>query len=251
MIKKSIFTLAFLAVMSWVSAQSLQFEMDGRVFANNEVYICEDAPSEFGEIGLEMQLRNLTDKQLNVIVAKEYVKIVGGTTNYFCWGSCLGPDATSTRPVVMEPYAVSGNGEPSFHYQLDPEYTGDVASYPVGTTIVKYYAYVAENQDDKTCLEVWFAYGASGIDENKISFSHAYPNPASSLVHFNYQLPTNGNVSVSVYNLLGQEVLSQQLDALQGQAVLSVADLTDGIYFCNLKVDGRAVKTEKFVVKKY
>ena len=31
MIKKSIFTLAFLAVMGWVSAQSLQFEKDGYV----------------------------------------------------------------------------------------------------------------------------------------------------------------------------------------------------------------------------
>ena len=251
MIKKSIFTLAFLAVMGWVSAQSLQFEMDGRVFANNEVYICEDAPNEWGEIGLEMQLRNLTDKQLNVIVEKDTVKVVRGTTNYFCWGSCLDPGATTSRPKLMEPNELSGYSEPSFHYQLDPNYTGDVASYPVGTTVIRYYAYIAETPADKVCLEVWFAYGASSIDENKISFGRAYPNPASSLVHFNYQLPATGNVSVSVYNLLGQEVLSQQLDALQGQAVLSVADLTDGIYFCNLKVDGRAVKTEKFVVKKY
>ena len=117
--------------------------------------------------------------------------------------------------------------------------------------MIKYYAYLADNADDKVCIEIWFGYGASGIDENKISFGHAYPNPASFMVPFNYQLPTTGNVSVSVYNLLGQEVLSQQLDALEGQAALSVADLTDGIYFCNLKVDGRAVKTEKFVVKKY
>ena len=73
MIKKSIFTLAFLAVMGWVSAQSLQFEMDGRVFANNEVYVCEATPTSWGEIELKMQLRNLTDKQLNVVVEKEYV----------------------------------------------------------------------------------------------------------------------------------------------------------------------------------
>ena len=251
MIKKSIFTLAFLAVMGWVSAQSLQFEMDGRVFANNEVYVCEATPTSWGEIELKMQLRNLTDKQLNVVVEKEYVKIVDGTTNTFCWGLCLGPDGFSTRPVVMEPNAISADGDLSFHYHVDPNYSDDESSDIVGTSVIKYYAYLAENTDDKVCIEIWFGYGASGIDENKISFSHAYPNPASSLVHFNYQLPATGNVSVSVYNLLGQEVLSQQLDALQGQAVLSVADLTDGIYFCNLKVDGRAVKTEKFVVKKY
>ena len=110
MFRKSIFTLAFLAVIGWVSAQSLQFEMDGRVFANNEVYICEDSPN-WGEIELKMQLRNLTDRQLSVIVEKDPVKVVDGTTNYFCWGSCLGPDAISTRPVLMEPNAVSGNGD--------------------------------------------------------------------------------------------------------------------------------------------
>ena len=37
--KKSIFTLAFLALVAFASAQTLQFELDGRVFANNEVYI--------------------------------------------------------------------------------------------------------------------------------------------------------------------------------------------------------------------
>ena len=84
--------------MGWVSAQSLQFEMDGRVFANNEVYVCEATPTSWGEIELKMQLRNLTDKQLNVVVEKEYVKIVDGTTNTFCWGLCLGPDGFSTRP---------------------------------------------------------------------------------------------------------------------------------------------------------
>ena len=251
MIKKSIFTLVFMAVIGWVSAQSLQFEMDGRVFANNEVYICEDAPTSWGEIELKMQLRNLTDRQIDVVVEKEYVKIVDGTSNTFCWGSCLGPEAFTTRPKTMEPNAVSVDGDLSFHYQVDPNYSDDETSYIVGTSVIKYYAYLADNADDKVCIEIWFGYGASGIDENKISFGHAYPNPASSMVHFNYQLPTTGNVSVSVYNLLGQEVLSQQLDALEGQAALSVADLTDGIYFCNLKVDGRAVKTEKFVVKKY
>lgn len=251
MYKKSIFTLVFLAVIGWVSAQSLQFEMDGRVFANNEKYICETTPNDWGEIELKMQLRNLTDKPLEVVVEKEYVKIVDGTTNTFCWGSCLGPDGFVTRPVTMEPYAVSQDGELSFHYQVDPTYSGDEASYLAGTSMLRYYAYPADNTDNKTCIEIWFAYGASSIDENKISFSHAYPNPASSMVHFNYQLPSTGNVSVSVYNLLGQEVMSQQLDAMQGQAVFSVADLTEGIYFCNLKVDGRAVKTEKFVVKKY
>jgi hypothetical protein len=44
--------------------------------------------------------------------------------------------------------------------------------------------------------------------------------------------------------------MSQRLNNLQGVAAFSVADLNEGIYFCNLVVNGQAVKTEKFVVRK-
>ena len=151
----------------------------------------------------------------------------------------------------MEGGALSMIGELSFHHQIDPTYSGDPANFLVGTSIVRYYAYSADDQDNTICLEVWFAYGAESISENSVTFGHAYPNPATSQVRFDYQLAGEGYASVSVYNLMGQEVLNQQLGSMQGQAVLSVADLTDGIYFCTLKVDGRAVKTEKFVVKKF
>ena len=250
MMKKSIFTLAFLALMAFASAQTLQFELDGRVYENNEVIICSE-PTEFGELALEMQIRNLTNEAIPVVVSKEEVKIIDGTENSFCWGiNCYGADTFESRPFTLEGNAVSASSELSFHHYLDLTYSGDPANFAVGTSVVRYYAYSSDNQDNKVCLEVWFAYGAEGINENEVVLGHAYPNPASSVVRFDYELPGAANASVSVYNLLGQEVLKQDLNALQGQAVLSVADLTEGIYFCNLKVDGRTVKTEKFIVRK-
>lgn len=251
MFKKSIFTLAFLAVIGWVSAQSLQFEYGGHVYANGETVVCTHYDEDMGELLQEMQLRNLSTTSQDVMVKREIIQMVEGTQNSFCWGNCYAPSVdVSPRPQILEAGEVSAEGLLSFHQLIDPSYSGN----PIpGTSIVKYYAYPAgqETEEDMICIEVWFAFNAEGIDENKIVFGHAFPNPASSVVRFNYQLPATGNVSVSVYNLLGQEVMSQQLDALQGQAVLSVSDLTEGIYFCNLKVDGRAVKTEKFVVKKF
>jgi hypothetical protein len=250
MMKKSIFTLAFLALVAFASAQTLQFELDGRVFANNEVYICPSEPNMTGELAQEMQLRNLTNQTLSVVVMKEEIQMVPGTENSFCWGSCYDPTVTISRPNELEGNSVSLAGLLSFHHQIDPTYSGDPANFLVGTSIVRYYAYPSDDPDNAICLEMWFAYGAEGIDENQVVLGHAYPNPASSVVRFNYELPSVVNASVSVYNLLGQEVMSQDLNSLQGQAVLSVADLTEGIYFCNLKVDGRTVRTEKFIVRK-
>lgn len=246
--KKSIFTLAFLALMAFASAQSLQFELDGYVFANGEKVVCTHV-EEWGEMVQEMQLHNLTDAPLDVMIRREVIQNVEGTQNSFCWGTCYSPFVdVSPRPQSLEAGAVTVPGLLSFHQAIasadDPEV------FITGTSIVKYYAYPADNEDDQVCIEVWFAYGAEGIDENQVVLGHAYPNPASSVVRFNYELPSVANASVSVYNLLGQEVLKQDLSALQGQVALSVADLTEGIYFCNLKVDGRTVKTEKFIVRK-
>lgn len=248
--KKSIFTLLFLAVMGWVSAQSLQFELDGQALENGERVICTEA-LDWGEMLQEMQVRNLTDGVIDVVIEKEEIQIVEGTSNYFCWGNCYIPDVFVSRPVALEAGVVSNQGDLSFHHQIDPEMSGDPANFISGTSVVKYYAYPDGNEEDRVCVEVWFAYNAEGISEKMAySFGHAYPNPASSMVQFDYELSSLANASVSVYNLLGQEVMSQQINNLQGAVTFSVADLNEGIYFCNLFVNGQTVKTEKFIVKK-
>lgn len=249
--KKSIFTLFFMAVMGWVSAQSLQFELNGQVFENGERVICTHV-LDWGEMFQDMQLRNLTGSAIDVMIEKEEIDIVAGTSSYFCWGSCYLPEVfVSPRPVTLEAGVVSEEGALSFHHQIDPDYSGDPNNFISGTSVLRYYAYPEGNTDDKVCIEVWFAYNAEGVDEQMAySFGHAYPNPASSMVNFDYNLTSSDKASVSIYNLLGQEVMSQQINNLQGAVTFSVADLNEGIYFCNLFVNGQAVKTEKFIVKK-
>ena len=252
MVKKSLFTFAFMALMACASAQTLQFELDGRVFENNEILICDVEPTEFGELAQDMQIRNLTGETIPVVVRKEEVKIVEGTETSFCWsGSCFGAETFESRPWPVEGNSVSMMGELSFHHLLDITYSGDPANFAIGTSVVRYYAYSSEDPDNAICLVMWFAYRAEGVNENNISLGHAYPNPASSQVCFNYQVAGQGNASVAIYNLLGQEVMNQALADMQGQVVLPVDNLNDGIYFCSIKLNGRAVKTEKFVVKKF
>ena len=251
MMKKSIFTLVFLAMMGWGSAQSLQFELNGQALANGERIICTNI-LEWGELQQDMQLRNLTNEAIEVMVQKEEVDIVEGTANYFCWGSCYTPEVfISPRPVTLNAGALSGEHDLSFHHQIDPEMSGDPNNFIVGTSVVKYYAYPFGQEDDKVCVQIWFAYNAESIDEQvAYSFGNAYPNPATSTVNFDYSIAAGANASVEVYNLMGQKVMGQQVNTMQNHMAISVADLAEGIYFCNLFVNGQAVKTEKFIVKK-
>ena len=243
MIKKSIFTLMFLAVMGCVSAQSLQFEWNGHVFEEGETIECTNDEYGFGEYIQHMQLRNLTSGDLNVLVEKKVIEDLEGTINYFCWGMCFSPDIfVSPSPVAVAANSVTNEEALSFHTMFEENVFGKVQ--------VMYSAYDERHPDEAVTINVVFKKSGVGIIENSrpMTMSNAYPNPVSSYVHFNYSF--DGQLSAVVYNLMGQEVARQELNANDGQLTLSVSDLQDGIYFCTMMVDGRAWTTKKFVVKK-
>ena len=244
MIKKTIFTLMFMTVMGWVSAQSLRFEWNGNVYAEGETVECTNDEFGYGEYIQHMQLKNLTSDDLNVIVEKEVVEDLEGTSNFFCWGMCFSPDVfVSPNPVTVAANSVTNEDALSFHAYFEENVYGKVW--------MKYSAYDERHPDDRVTINVVFNKSGVGVREAvAVNFGQAYPNPASSVVNFDYNINSSDRASVSVYNLLGQEVRNQQLNSLQGRLSVSVADLNEGIYFCKLFVNGCAVKTEKFVVKK-
>jgi hypothetical protein len=230
-----------LAAIGYVSAQSLQFEWDGNVFYDGEAIECTNDEYGYGEYIQHMQLRNLTSNDMNVIIEKEVIETLEGTINSFCWGMCYGPD-TYISPEAVTVLANSLNTDDlSFHNIYDEDVYGYV--------VVRYYAYDEHNPDERISIIVKFHKSAEGVDDNaQFEMSQAYPNPATSTVNFDYSF--NGNLTAVVYNILGQEVLRENLNANTGKLSLSVADLNDGIYFCTMLVNGSAATTQKFVVKK-
>ena len=232
----------FLTVIGWVSAQSLQFEWDGHVYADGEVIECTNDEYGYGEFIQHLQLRNLTSSDLNVIIEKEVVEDLEGTSNFFCWGQCYLNTVFVSAPVPVAANSLN-TSDLSFHVIFDESVYGRVKMI--------YYAYDESNPSERVSINVVFSKSGVGVNENStLRFGKAYPNPASSVVNFDYTLNPGDKASVSVYNLLGQEVKSQLVNNLQGRLSISVADLSEGIYFCNLFVNGCALKTEKFVVKK-
>lgn len=247
MMKKSLLTVALLAVWSLVSAQSLRFELDGYVYADGEEVVCVEKDLMMGEIAQEFQIHNVSENDINVVVMKEVLEPLEGVEHTFCWGLCFGPNTLVSPPLLMEAGTFSEEGGFSVHAQnFDPYFTGDPAQWIQGSTVVKYTAYDLDNEDDKVSLVVRFVSDLSSVDENEMSLSRAYPNPASSMVRFDVNC--EDAASVVLYNVTGREVMRQNVE--NGQVVLSVSDFEDGIYLCNLVVNGRVVRTEKFVVAK-
>lgn len=242
MMKKSIFTLILLTLMGYVSAQTLQFEWEGTVFDEGETIECTNDEFGFGEYIQHMQVRNITSEPMKVLIEKEIIQDLEGVMNSFCWGMCFGPDTFVSPEAIDIPAGEVNTDELSFHALYPDDLYGDV--------IIKYYAYEERNPDQRISIIVRFRKSGVGVNENvhTMTLGQAYPNPATNTVSFNYSF--GGNLCAVVYNLVGQEVMRQELNANDGQLSFSVADLQGGIYFCTMLVDGRAVSTQKFVVKK-
>ncbi|MFN5843765.1 MAG: T9SS type A sorting domain-containing protein, partial [Bacteroidota bacterium] len=79
-----------------------------------------------------------------------------------------------------------------------------------------------------------------------------FPNPATTETIFVYDLKTTSNVALRVLNAMGQEIAllasGTQSPSLYKYAY-NTADLTNGVYFYQLNVNGKTV-TKSFVVNK-
>jgi hypothetical protein len=91
----------------------------------------------------------------------------------------------------------------------------------------------------------------------KFSLSQNYPNPFNPVCNINYALPTDCEVTLAVYNILGQKV-KVLVDEYQSAGYKSVEwdgkddqgrELTTGVYFYRIKA-GDFVQARKMVLVK-
>jgi len=83
----------------------------------------------------------------------------------------------------------------------------------------------------------------AGTDENAIAGFNYYPNPATSTINLSAQ----SNIeTVAIYNILGQKVVDQDVDAINTS--INVSNLSVGTYVMKVSVDGQ-IGTYKVVKK--
>jgi len=84
------------------------------------------------------------------------------------------------------------------------------------------------------------------------SLSQNYPNPFNPSTTIEFGVPFAGNVSITVYNVLGKEVatlVNKELPAGNHAVNFDASTLTSGIYFYRLKV-GNFVETKRMMLLK-
>lgn len=87
------------------------------------------------------------------------------------------------------------------------------------------------------------------LDEYKL-FQN-YPNPFNPTTKITFNLPKEGNVNLTIYNLLGQEInilVNDLLNAGTHSVDFNGESLSSGMYFCKLKIDNKYVETIKMTL---
>jgi hypothetical protein len=86
----------------------------------------------------------------------------------------------------------------------------------------------------------------------KYSLSQNYPNPFNPGTSFSYAIPVSGNVSIKIYNILGQEV-AKVFQGFQKSGTYTVnfnaSKLSSGVYFYRLQ-SGQFSETKKMILMK-
>lgn len=95
----------------------------------------------------------------------------------------------------------------------------------------------------------------TGVNEHHGAFSslNLYPNPSSQNINVNYEASGYQNISMNIFNSMGQKIKS--LDNVSSFGVgntltVSVNDLPSGIYYLQMNGDGILSKQERFVIAK-
>jgi hypothetical protein len=95
----------------------------------------------------------------------------------------------------------------------------------------------------------------TGINEEitpkSFSLSQNYPNPFNAQTNINFSLAVPSDVSINIYNIVGQLVknISGHYNAGANKVNWNASDVSSGVYFYRINV-GNATETRKMVLLK-
>ena len=122
---------------------------------------------------------------------------------------------------------------------------------------IKFYSNDPYNPEDTISLQIDKILGLEEPTNivRPVSFKllQNFPNPFNPVTMINYQLPMIAEVDLSIYNVLGQKIVtlvSEKQEAGYYQVRWKGGDFASGVYYYRLTTDAGFVQTKKLVLLK-
>ena len=160
---------------------------------------------------------------------------------------------TEAYPCVASPVAYngsfwmyfSGDENQGLYLDISDSYPDSNLGVLTDNTI---YAVKITPDKDMPGLETW------GVDNheavNPMTAVRVYPNPATDVLNIEVNASQSSNMSINVFNIMGQKVMESNVNVNAGINCpsISTSELSSGIYFVTVKANGFE-NTMKFIVK--
>jgi hypothetical protein len=193
-----------------------------------------------------LSVKNISGSTLKVRCVRSETFIVTGSENNFCWGSGCYGTSVNVSPLLQSPDMAPG--------AIDNSFVGDYT--PIeneGASTIQYCFYDNANPTDQACITVVYSASATAgihdLSKTQGSITNAYPNPASSVVSFKYEMNDySQNGKIRIYDMLGKVVKEIGLNEKEGIVKMNVSELNEGIYFYTFFINDKTVSTKKMVI---
>jgi hypothetical protein len=224
--------LLFCFVIGHVWAQDIVIKTaEGTPINGQTMQIPADINVNYNSGNLELLITNTGSINLDLQISKEYIDIVEGTTNDFCWaGGCLPPFTMVGDPVTVNAGATYDGGSVHYHCQGIE-----------GTSIIKYRIFVEGGAEEFFIVE--FTASTISVAEDVLIRKNIYPNPAQN----NFTIAVEKrNMQIKIYNVLGE--LIRDFNAGESSVQVDCSLWNNGVYFVRSFDDNELVNTQKLVV---
>jgi hypothetical protein len=191
-----------------------------------------DSP-DAAEIKAYLFVTNLADEARHLLVRKEEIEIVEGTQNAFCFVDRCFPPSTFLSPfyMVLEP------GQTTTAEEFYGDYYPDGLE---GDSYIRYVFFAEDEPGDEFSVTIKYSVTGVGIHEKlaaSSSVSPAFPNPANEVFRLSLDLDHRVEQPLLVVrNLLGQIILTQAINTLNGTVSVPVDGLKEGFYLYTITI---------------
>jgi hypothetical protein len=240
-------SLLALGSISLVNSQNLKIikPADNHILNDSTVICYGSSALEFNQL---LYVINSSSSMLTVNIKREIIDTITGTQNAICWDEiCYEPSVSvAIFPENIGPGDTAKSGD---------EFNGDyLPNGYAGISIVHYVFFDVANYADTASITIKYnavPTGISDITDRKINFSEPYPDPANTILNFNYSLPINvQSANLKLYNLLGDCLQTVSLSVFNNKTAMDIRSIAPGIYFCEIEADACQPVYQKLIIGK-
>ena len=246
-----LFGLVFLATGNAIAQPEITVETD-------TIFVALDTLSS-GELSTHWLVANNQFGTQELMCSRNYVDLVDpynypyvqeaeGSYEKFCWGPICynyGTDESSSNSGFI--VSIPQN-------QVDTTFIAYF--YPngvLGTSTIEYCFHPVGNENIGACATITYVVTETAeIEEITEQSSHSvvYPNPIVNSGKIDYSIPAGSSGEIVARDITGKEIVRFNSLTSNGVVEIDATDLSPGLYFSTLEINGIVTSTKRFVVAK-